>query len=212
MPDAPRLLPLPSQVYHLVEEPNWPSVQRHGLLSARELMRLAGLSPTARRRLSHAQRRALTPLADQVTIRDQLPMPAGALQRCLVGMTPAQWYDLLNGMVFFWCDRARMERMLGACGGRPQVLLTLDTAALLARHAAAAFVTPFNTGNARRRPAVRGRATFVPLATWLASGWRAEAEALPVRERSRRHAPVELTVAGAVRDAGEFIVGVEHIE
>ena len=203
---------IPPQVYHLVEASNWPSVQRHGLLSTRELLRLTGYPPATRRRLSNAQRRTMTPLSDQVTVRDQLPMPPDALQRCLVGMTPAQWYDLLNGMVFFWCDRGRLERMLRACGRRPQILLIIDTKQLLARHAAAAFVTPFNTGNARRQPAIRGRATFVPYATWLESAWRSEAKGVGVRERPARHAPVELTIAGAVPNVAELIVSVETFE
>lgn len=202
---------LPERVYHLVEAANWPSVQRHGLLSAYELLRLTGVPPADRERISTTQRLRLTALSDQVSIRDQLPMPAAALQRCLVGMTPAQWYALLNGMVFFWCDRDRSDRQLNACGKRPQIVLTLDTKQLLARHADRLALTPFNTGNARRKPAVRGHATFVPYATWLASAWRTEAAALGVRERSPHHPPVELTVAGAVRDVAEFTVDIEHV-
>ena len=71
-------------------------------------------------------------------------------------MTPAEWYALLNQMLFFWCDRERLNRQLKACGGRPQVVLTLDTKRLLARHADRVALTPFNTGNARRKPAIRG--------------------------------------------------------
>src|SRR4029434_10492091 len=92
---------IPNQVYHLVEAANWPSVQRHGLLSTLELLRLTGISPAARQQISTTQRLRRTALSDQVAIRDQVPMPADALQKCLIGMTPAQWYSLLNGMVFF---------------------------------------------------------------------------------------------------------------
>lgn len=202
---------IPNQVYHLVEAANWPSVQRHGLLSTRELLRLTGLSPAARKRISTAQRLRHTPLSDGMAIRDQVPMPADALRKCLIGMTPAEWYSLLNGMVFFWCDRDRLNRQLSACGERPQIVLTLDTKRLLARHAQRVAMTPFNTGNARRKPAIRGRATFVPYTIWLASAWRSEAEALGVRERPSSHAPVELTVAGALRDVAEFISNIEHV-
>jgi hypothetical protein len=199
------------QVYHLVEATNWTSVQRHGLLCAQELLRLSGLSPAARKQLATTQRRRHTTLSDQVAIRDQMPMPPDALKKCLIGMTPAQWYSLLNGMVFFWCDRARLNRQLGACGERPQIVLTLDTKRLLARYGHCAAVTPINTGNARRHPALRGRATFVPYMSWLASGWRSEAKALSLRERPSSHAPVELTVTDAVRDVAEFITNLEYI-
>ena len=202
---------IPEQVYHLVEAANWPSVQRHGLLSTQALLRLTGLSSGMRKRISTAQRLRHLPLSQGVSIRDQVPMPPDALRKCLIGVTPAEWYSLLNGMVFFWCDRDRLTRQLGACGGRPQIVLTLDTKRLLARHAPQVALTPFNTGNARRKPAIRGRATFVPFATWLASAWRSEAEALGVRERPSNHPPVELTVADAVPDVAEFISKVEHV-
>ena len=153
---------IPDQVYHLVEASNWPSVQRHGLLSAYELMRLAGVPQAVQKRVSTTQRLQHTMLSDQLAIRDQAPMPADTLQKCLVGMTPAQWYALLNRLVFFWCDRDRLNRQLGAYNGRAQIVLTVDTKQLLARHAQHVALTPFNTGNARRKPAIRGRATFVP--------------------------------------------------
>ena len=124
---------------------------------------------------------------------------------------PAQWYALLNRLVFFWCDRDRLNRQLGACNGRAQIVLTVDTKQLLARHARHVALTPFNTGNARRKPAIRGQATFVPYSTWVESAWRSEAEMLGIRERPSRHAPVELTVANAVRDVAQFIVDVEHV-
>ena len=207
---SPRMM-IPDRVYHLVEASNWPSVQSHGLLSACELFRLTDVPIEAQVRISTTQRLQLTALSDQVAIRDQLPMPPAALRKCLVGMTPAEWYALLNRMLFFWCDRERLNRQLKACGGRPQVVLTLDTKRLLARHADRVALTPFNTGNARRKPAIRGRATFVPYPDWLASAWRSEAEGLGIRERPPSHSPVELTVKGSVRDAAEFTVGIEYV-
>src|SRR5438270_5513544 len=99
---------IPARVYHLLEATNWPSVQRHGLLSTQKLLRLIDLSPAALKELSTTQRTRHTVLSDRVSIRDQLPMPADALRKCLVGMSPPDWYALLNGMVFFWCDRDRL--------------------------------------------------------------------------------------------------------
>jgi hypothetical protein len=202
---------IPNQVYHVVEASNWASVQRRGLLSTLELLNLAGLSAEARKQISRTQRLRFTILSDDVAIRDQVPMPAKALRRCLVGMTPADWYALLNRKVFFWCSRDRLDRQLCACGDRPQVILTLETQRLVARHAQFVALTPFNTGNARRKPAIRGQATFVPLATWLKSAWRSEAKSLGVSERPSSHAPVELTVEGTVRDVAEFVTEIEYV-
>ena len=96
----PSPLPMiPDHVYHLVEASNWLSVERHGLLSTRELLRLTGVPPGAREHIATTQRLRFTPLSAQVGIRDQLPMPPAALQKCLVGMTPPQWYALLNQLV-----------------------------------------------------------------------------------------------------------------
>ncbi|MCW5746461.1 MAG: hypothetical protein KIT36_09705 [Alphaproteobacteria bacterium] len=199
-----------ARVYHLAEADNWPSIERHGLLSARALLDLPGVSADDRRRVA-GHRAARTVLANGTVVRDQSPMPPAALRGCLHGMTPAQWYALLNAKVFFWIDRARLDRHLHACRRSAQVLMVLDAAALLDVHAARASVTPFNTGNARRRPASRGRATFVPYRTWCESGWRHEAEALGTRPRSPSHPPAELAIADAVPDALRFVIELHHV-
>lgn len=99
-------------------------------------------------------------------------MPPSALERALDdGLTPGDWYALLNDFVFFWLDAGRVERQRSACGGRPQVLLTFDGALLLDRFGADAFVSPINSGNARRKPARRGLGTLVPYDAWLERGW-----------------------------------------
>lgn len=139
-------------------------------------------------------------------IRDQSPMPPAALARCLdLGLTPQDWYDLVNGKVYFWLDQDRLARHMAACARRPQVLVTIDLAKLAARHGARAFVTPFNVGNARRRPAPRGRRSFVPLAAWLETRWKTEA--LPgSAARAPSHAPAELAIDGAVADIMDLVL------
>jgi hypothetical protein len=176
---------LPERVYHLAEASNWPSIRRHGLFSASALFDRAQLAGAGRERLERAQRPAHTRLPSGVHVRDQRPMPPAALAACLVGLTPAGWYALVNARVFFWLDPDRLNRQRAACGPRPQVVLTIDAAALVAAHRERVAVTPINTGNARRRPARRGAATFVPYAAWAESGWASEAAALGVRDAMR---------------------------
>ncbi|MGE0422635.1 MAG: hypothetical protein AB7O88_10245 [Reyranellaceae bacterium] len=193
------------RVYHIAEADNWPSIERDGLLSAWALFERAGAKAEDRAALEkHRPVRAL--LSDGTVIRDQSPMPPAALKSCLRGLTPAQWYRLLNGKVFFWLDEDRVARHLHACRRTAQIVLTIDAEVLLARHAPRASVARFNTGNARRRPAVRGRATFVPWMTWQASGWRSESEGLGTSPRSKSHKPAELTIDRAVPDVLEFVV------
>jgi hypothetical protein len=175
---------LPNTVYHLAEESNWPSIQRDGLLSTSKLLDAAGLAWADRARLERAQRLAHTELPTGVQIRDQRPMPPAALGACLVGLTPAEWYALINARVFFWFDPDRLNRQRAACEPRPQVVLAVDTAKLVDAYREEVAVTPINTGNARRKPARRGTATFVPYAAWVESGWESEALALGVSMRN----------------------------
>jgi hypothetical protein len=202
---------LPHHVYHLAEEANWPSIEQIGLLPATDLIARAGLSGVDRDRLERSQRAAHTVLPDGVEIRDQRPMPPTALRACLVGMDPADWYALVNARVFFWLDPARLNRQRAACGPRPQVVLTLDAAGLVAGYGDRASVSPINSGNARRRPARRGVATFVPYAAWVESGWASEAAALGIRERKRSHPPAEFTISGAIPDPMRYVVAASRL-
>ncbi|MBX3332047.1 MAG: hypothetical protein KF722_16700 [Nitrospira sp.] len=199
---------LPDRIYHLAEAANWPSIQRHGLLSAGRLMEVAGLTSADRDRLRRTQRLAHTELRNGVQIRDQRPMPPTALAHCLCDMEPADWYAMINTRVFFWFDVERLNRQKAACEPRPQVVMAVDTAALVAGYEKRVAVTPINTGNARRKPARRGVATFVPLAEWVRSGWASEAAALGIPSRRESHQPVELTVIDAVPDIMRFVVGI----
>jgi hypothetical protein len=193
------------RVYHIAEADNWPSIERDGLLSARALFERAGARQEDRAAVEeHRPIRAV--LSDGTVIRDQSPMPPAALKPCLRGLTPTQWYRLLNGKVFFWFDEDRVARHLHACRRTAQIVLTIDAEALLARHAARASVAPFNTGNARRKPAVRGRSTFVPWTTWQVSGWRSESDGLGTSLRSKSHKPAELTIDHAVPDVLDFVL------
>ena len=154
--------PIP-QLFHLAEAENLSSILEHGLLSTRRLVAMSGLFAQEQASLLRGHRRTHVRLPTGVLVRDQAPMPPSALGPALDdGMDPPDWYALLNAHVFLWPDRARMQRQRKACGSRPQVLLTFDAAALLGGFGEEALVTPINTGNARRRPARRGRTTLLP--------------------------------------------------
>lgn len=201
------------RVYHLAEHCNPASIERDGLLSASRLLDRSGVRDEERVRLERRQRRRRTVLPDGAVIRDQLPMPPAALARCLAdGSRPEDWYALVNSMVFFWVDAARLARQARACAPWPQLVLELDAERLLDRHGERARVTPFNTGNALRRPARRGAATFVALRDWQQQGWRAEAAALGVPLRSAAHPPAELAVRDAVPDVMDSLLSVRRFE
>ena len=199
-------------VYHLADAENWPSIQRRGLLSATRLLELSGLSIDDQARIDRQQRSASLTLPSGAVLRDQVPMPPSALTRCLVDITPAQWYALLNSKVFFWFDIERLNRQRRAGGISPKaVVMTIDAERLIAVHGGRAHLSAINTGNARRRPAVRGRQSFVPYASWLESRWASEAAALGIRPRPASHRPVELTVGEGLPDVMDFVVSLRHL-
>src|SRR5581483_9686764 len=198
-------------LYHLAEAANWPAIQRNGLHSASTLLDRASISAEDRERLEMQQRVTHTELPNGVQLRDQRPMPPAALASCLIGLVPSEWYALINARIFFWLDPARLNRHRTACDPRPQVVLTVEASKLVAVYADRIAITPINTGNARRRPARRGAATFVPYRSWVTSAWASEAASLGTPLRPPSHPPVELTVAGSIPDIMQFVVGVQHL-
>jgi hypothetical protein len=202
-----------TRVYHLVDECNRRSIERDGLFSTNLLLERSGLSAEECRQRQRQQRKERTRLPDGVVIRDQIPMPPRALSQCLVdGTTPEEWYALLNSMIFFWVDPKRLARQANACSPWPQLMFEIDAEKLIDRHAQRAFVTPFNVGSATRRPAPRGKASFVPVAAWNENRWEYESTGLKRPLRPSSHRPAELTVRDAVADAMDFVLRMTRID
>ena len=202
--------PLPRQAFHIADAENWPAIQRSGLCSTTALIARDGLSARDARAFASYRGQTMR-LPSGAVIRDQRPMPPAALMRCLdAGLAPQAWYDLVNGKVFFWLQVERLDRHLAACRARPQVVVAVDLRRLLGRHGQSAFLTPFNVGNARRRPASRGQRSFVRLDVWLETRWESEAaEDRPARART--HPPAELAIEGAVPDLLDFVVETRQV-
>jgi hypothetical protein len=136
-------------------------------------------------------------LSRDIILRDQLPMPEKALQRCLVGITPQQWYELLNSFVFFWFDLTRAEAIKEKY--KDSILLKFDVKKLLHYYGDKAFFTPINTGCTGRANASRSRETFVPYLQWVEHRWASEEAARGVF-RKRAPQPVELVIKDTVKN------------
>jgi hypothetical protein len=190
------------RLYHLAEADNLDSILKHGLMSTERLLDLVGVVEPERSAVLRRHRPDNVRLSQAVLIRDQRPMPPAALSPALEdGLAPGDWYALLNGFVFLWLDRARMERQRHAYAQRRQVVLTFDGAALLERFADQAFVSPINSGNARRKAVRRGRNTFLPYMRWLVEGW-------PIGDR--RRPPAELLLRGTIPATAPYLVDVSQ--
>src|SRR5438067_5620384 len=113
---------LPRRVFHLAELSNWSSIERHGLMSASELMDAAEVSGARREQLEHGQRTEGVLLSSGVYLRDQRSITPSALAACLHGMVTSEWYAALNARVFFWVNIDRLNRQRCACDPSHQIV------------------------------------------------------------------------------------------
>lgn len=127
-------------------------------------------------------------------------MPPHELQRCLLdGMTPNEWYRLINGKIFFWVKwNPSVEWFLGGREYRNTVnlIITVDTRGLLTRHADRVTLSGINSGSTyydqerRAGPRPRGRATFKSISEY----------SLPYA--------VELAVENGIHDTADVTISV----
>ena len=84
------------------------------------------------------------------------------------GISPTQWYELLNGKVFMWAEEHRLFGLLNARLYRAleHDVLTIDTASLMAAHEKDAWLCPMNSGNTFPIPHMRGKDTFRRIADY----------------------------------------------
>jgi hypothetical protein len=185
-------------LYHMAEDGSWESIRRHGLLSTSALLDMFEIEDQQRFAIESARRSEIVrvehPNYGTAFVRDNKPLQEKALERCLSEMTPREWYEHLNRRVFFWVERKRLLKLLGARAyrDRPHLVLEVETAGLLERHAERVSLSPINSGATfALGPAPRGPDTFRRIADY--PGGRTV---------------VELSVDYSVPDIAEFIVRV----
>jgi Family of unknown function (DUF7002) len=131
-------------------------------------------------------------------------MRESALRKCLRGMTPQQWYEMLNGRVFFWVVPERVQTLLNARAyrNRKHTVITIETAPLVAKYANSMFLSPINSGSTIYNPQPRGNETFRSF------------DHYPFEERRRlrelSNAIAEAAVIYGVPDLRDFALRVEH--
>lgn len=198
------------RLYHMAEDGSWPSIQKHGLLSTAALLDLHQVQGDARSAILSQHRPECVsvtgPDVAAAVVRDQKPMSVSALEKCLVGgVTPTQWFELLNGRVFFWPTKERLWRLLNAEAyrDRAQVVLTLDTRTLVEAHRARIELSPINSGSTIMKPVERGLQTFLPIDQYPYEHRRKKA--------GRRNAVAELVVLGGVPDIEDHVLAVHRV-
>ena len=147
--DARQLAARHPVLYHVAEDGSREGIQRLGLLSTSALLDMFEVGGTLRFRIESARRLEMEavehPEHGRALIRDNKPMQKTVLARCLTGMTAREWYETLNRRVFFWVDRKRRAKLLGARAyrDRPHLVLELDTSGRR-RHAANVTLSAIN--------------------------------------------------------------------
>lgn len=196
-------------LYHMAAPGSWKNIQRHGLLSTEALLDRWEINGEERR-LILASRRAVTEVVrhqdfGEAFIRDQKPMSDGQLARCLKdGLTPAEWYRILNGKVFFWLTRDRLRTLMKCYSDHPNLVLTVDTAELLSRYATRIRLSPLNSGCTRPMPHPRGKETFQTLD-------RYDFEENRRKKGGAAKAIVEIVVDYAISDIDEFTIDAREV-
>jgi hypothetical protein len=196
------------RLYHMAEAGSWPSIEQHGLRSTSALLDLFEVTGPGRERLESQQRHESVvithPVHGMATIRDQKPLPESKLRQCLHNLTPQQWYKLLNGKVFFWSTKDRVEELLRARAyrGRTHTVLTVDSRELLRRHVDRITLSRINSGAAIYQPTPRGADTFRSLSDWPAARRpRSGNLSVPIKE---------VAVEYCVPDIAEIVVSHEE--
>lgn len=189
----------------MAELGSWPSIRTNGLLSTSALLDLFEKSGRDREEIESKWRpesvRIRHPSYGEAVIRDQKPLHSGA-NPFIKGMTPNQYYQLLNGKVFFWTRRERLVSLLGARAyrGRSHDVLIVDTQSLVQRHLEEITLSPINSG-AFFGSGERGSFTFKSVRDY------------PYEERRKKNphdAVVELAVEYAVKDIEDHTIRVEE--
>jgi hypothetical protein len=160
------------RLWHMAEDGSWDSIKKHGLLSTSKLLDLHGVTGDERFALESARRPKSVKIGANgniATVRDNIPMRDSQLAKCLApDITSREWFELLNRRAFFWLSRDRLRTLLNAKAyrDRPQTVLTVDTAKLVAAHRASIQLSPINSGATLYKPQPRGHDTFRTIADY----------------------------------------------
>jgi len=159
-------------LYHMAEGNSWDSIRMHGLLSTSGLLDLFNVNGTQRINIESCRRPSSVhikhPVYGVAIIRDQIPLSENKLIACLDGCTPTEWYELLNGKVFFWPTEERIMRLLSARAyrDRKHTIIIVDSNLMIREYLSKTYLSPINTGAVVYKPTPRRPGTFVPFLNW----------------------------------------------
>ena len=196
--EASDLIELCPHLYHVTACDNLGPILQHGLLSVSALLERFEDDDGERARRERQHRSGFEtlehPVHGRAILRDQNPLNESMLRRCLLdGLSPEDWYQILNQRVFFWPNCERAATFLRTRGYRSMrhLLIVVRTDRLIAAYSDRIELSPINSGATRSVEHKRGRSTFAALSDYDFDRWRRE-------RRSRKKAVAEVAVRGAV--------------
>ena len=89
------------------------------------------------------------------------------MKTCLVGVSIPEWISLINSRIFFFASKEKADVLLGRYASYENLLLEVDTSALLSEYAQHVSICRINAGAFVRKPVPRGRDTFIPLSNYI---------------------------------------------
>lgn len=198
------------RLWHMAHDGAWPAIRDNGLMSSVALADAYGIGGAGRDTLLRCRRPESISLTRNglpgAVLRDQKPMSTVALKACLQdGISPPQWYELLNSRSFFWLSRDRIWRLLRARAYRskPQTVLTVETRGLVAAHRERIWLSPINSGSTLFKPQPRGATTFMRVRDF------------PFAKRAVTRSPennvVEMAVERSVPDVAAHVLAVHRV-
>ena len=199
------------RLWHMAEDGSWPSIQQHGLLSTSALLKHYEVAKPQRALLESRRRPESVEISRKglpnAVIRDQKPLHEEKLRACLEdGVSPEDWYRILNARTFFWVSRERLIRLLNARAYRnkPHTILTVDTASLVTAHLKRIELCPINSGATLFTPPKRGLLTFRPISEYPYEELR--------RTKGRSGALAEFVVKEGVPDVADHVIKVHRVD
>lgn len=192
----------------MAEKDSWPSIKQHGLLTSNEVISRSGITNehAATKQRSHRNDKEIFDVKElgQIVLRDQVPMPPERLEKALEGgITPDEWYYIINERVFFWAEEHRLLRLLNARLYRDleHDVLTIDTESLIKAHFENIRICHMNSGNTFPAPHKRGADLFKKI------------EDYETRANGNPSKPVvEITVLGGVPDISNHVTHVRRMK
>lgn len=206
--DLEKLIELYPRIYHMAERGAWDSIRTRGLMSTTAVLDHLAVADGERARYESEHRGQKMDVKSgdpsSIVLRDQKPMPEGRLITALTGgTTPRQWYELINGKVFFWAEEQRLHGLLGARDYRKleHDVLTLDSSTFIPAYAEAIWLCHMNSGNTWPMPHRRGTEIFCKIVDYPVT-----------RTGNPKKKVVELVVDYAVPNIADYVLEVRRMK